>query len=312
MRTIENNGKTLIIALLVGIIALGAGIAVAHSDGTEIRITAMRHDDGRIEFAVQERDGEGWGERVLPRSRFFPASGREGRWLSSTPITVGVVDTATSAATDLVVTDFEWETSTYAFSGGIRNVTGSAVVTNNTGALLTEWWAEMTCADAGNAKVAAAEPSGFAQPPLRDGESARVQFVDYGPSAIPTNCNLGFWGEVDLTAASSASGETPHLIVENFDWETVPYSHGQVPDITASVVVRNNTGETLSEWSAAMRCRDETDSIVAYDQITVNSWSGVGVLGVGESARLEFTDAWPQGTPANCEVSFRGRIELTH
>ncbi|MCY4615410.1 MAG: hypothetical protein OXC71_03340 [Chloroflexi bacterium] len=92
MTAIRDRGQTLIIALLVGVIALGAGIAVAHSDGTEIRITAMRHDDGRIEFAVQERDGEGWGERVLPRARFFPASGREGRWLSSTPIIVGVVE----------------------------------------------------------------------------------------------------------------------------------------------------------------------------------------------------------------------------
>ena len=73
MTTIGNRARTLIIALLVGVIALGAGIAVAHSDGTEIRITAMRLDDGRIEFAVQEREGEGWGERILPSSRFFPA-----------------------------------------------------------------------------------------------------------------------------------------------------------------------------------------------------------------------------------------------
>ena len=102
MTTIGNRARTLIIALLVGVIALGAGIAVAHSDGTEIRITAMRLDDGRIEFAVQEREGEEWGERVLPSSRFFPASGREGRWLNSTPITVGVVDeleTATATPT---------------------------------------------------------------------------------------------------------------------------------------------------------------------------------------------------------------------
>ena len=87
------TGTSFIMGLLVGALALGAGIAVAHNDGTEIRITAMRHEsDGRIEFAVQERDGESWGERVLPRARFFPASGREGRWLNSTPITVGVVE----------------------------------------------------------------------------------------------------------------------------------------------------------------------------------------------------------------------------
>ena len=89
MTTIRNRARTLIIAFLVGVIALGAGIAVAHNDGTEIRITAMRHDDGRVEFAVQEREGEGWGERVLPRARFFPTTS-EGRWLNSTPITVGL------------------------------------------------------------------------------------------------------------------------------------------------------------------------------------------------------------------------------
>ncbi|MCY4616379.1 MAG: hypothetical protein OXC71_08335 [Chloroflexi bacterium] len=104
MTAISQRAKTLIIAFLVGVIALGAGIAVAHNDGTEIRITAMRHDDGRIEFAVQERDGEGWGERILPRARFFPASGREGRWLNSTPITVGVVESLESAAVTVTPT----------------------------------------------------------------------------------------------------------------------------------------------------------------------------------------------------------------
>ena len=80
----------LLVALLVGAVALGAGVATAHDSGTEVRITAMRLDDGRIEFALQEREGEGWGERILPRGRFFPTTS-SGRWLNSTPITVGVV-----------------------------------------------------------------------------------------------------------------------------------------------------------------------------------------------------------------------------
>ena len=87
--------------LLFGAIAcvvLGAGtvlvtgVGLAHDGGTEVRITAMRHDDGRIEFALQERAGEEWSDRLLPRARFFPASGREGRWLVSTPFTVGVTE----------------------------------------------------------------------------------------------------------------------------------------------------------------------------------------------------------------------------
>ena len=316
MRLFGRTVTSFVMGLLVGVLALGVGMAVAHTDGTEIRITAMRHEsDGRIEFAVQERDGDEWGERVLPRARFFPASGREGRWLNSTPITVGVVDTATSTATtDLVVTGFEWEPITHAFDGRIREVTGWAVVTNNTGALLTGWSSEMTCFDAGNARAAAASAPGM-QPPLRHGESARVQLVDDRPEAVPAHCSLEFRGEVDLTAASSPSGSTgmPHLIVESLEWEPVIHPHTQMLDITASAVVRNNTDETLSVWSAAMHCRDANDSIVAYDHKTVSSGSGdKDALGVGESARLDFKDQWPQGTPADCEVSFRGRVELTY
>lgn len=41
MTTIKRNAKTIVIAFLVGIIALSAGVAVAHNDGTEIRITAI-------------------------------------------------------------------------------------------------------------------------------------------------------------------------------------------------------------------------------------------------------------------------------
>lgn len=82
----------LVCALLGAGIVLVTGVGFAQDGGTEVRITAMRHDDGRIEFALQERAGEGWSDRLLPRARFFPASGREGRWLVSTPLTVGVVE----------------------------------------------------------------------------------------------------------------------------------------------------------------------------------------------------------------------------
>ncbi len=96
------RGKTLFIGLLVAVIALGAGIAAAHDSGTEVRITAIRLGDGRIEVALQEREGSGWGGRILPERRFFLASGTTGRWLSSSPTTVGIVET-----TDLAVTNLE-------------------------------------------------------------------------------------------------------------------------------------------------------------------------------------------------------------
>ncbi len=95
------RGKTVVIGLLVAVIALGAGIAAAHDSGTEVRITAMRLENGRIEVALQEREGSGWGEHILPTRRFFPASGTTGRWLSSSPITVGMVETPDRAVTNL-------------------------------------------------------------------------------------------------------------------------------------------------------------------------------------------------------------------
>lgn len=80
-------------ALLGAGVVLVAGVGLAQGGGAEVRITAMRHaSDGRIEFALQEREGAGWSNRILPRARFFPASGREGRWLASTPITVGLTE----------------------------------------------------------------------------------------------------------------------------------------------------------------------------------------------------------------------------
>ena len=56
----------------------------------EVRITARRLGDGRVEFALQQRvDGE-WGGRILPPSRFFPADAAINRWLNSTPMIVSV------------------------------------------------------------------------------------------------------------------------------------------------------------------------------------------------------------------------------
>ena len=68
--------------------ALAAGAVYAASHSAEVRITARQLEDGRVEFALQQRvDGE-WGERQLPRSRFFPANVGHNRWLNSTPLTV--------------------------------------------------------------------------------------------------------------------------------------------------------------------------------------------------------------------------------
>lgn len=78
------------IVAALALAALAAGAVYAASYSAEVRITARQAEDGRIEFALQQKvDGE-WGERILPASRFFPADVGHNRWLNSTPITVSV------------------------------------------------------------------------------------------------------------------------------------------------------------------------------------------------------------------------------
>ncbi len=83
--------KNAALAVLLIIAAAGSAtmVAQAQSGGeVEIRITAQRLEDGRTEFALQQRDGDGWSDRIAPRSRFLPAEPPVDRWLVSTPVTV--------------------------------------------------------------------------------------------------------------------------------------------------------------------------------------------------------------------------------
>ena len=63
--------------------------------GVEVRVAAQLLADGRMEFALQEREAGGsWAERRLPSARFFPANADVGRWLSSSALTVRVFEAA--------------------------------------------------------------------------------------------------------------------------------------------------------------------------------------------------------------------------
>ena len=55
-----------------------------------LRVTAQKLADDRVEFAVQQRNGDTWGQRQLPARRFFPADAAVGRWLVSSPVTLNV------------------------------------------------------------------------------------------------------------------------------------------------------------------------------------------------------------------------------
>ena len=58
----------------------------------EVRIVARRVDDGRTEFALQQRlPDEEWSDRILPSARFFPETPGHDRWLVSSPIECATV-----------------------------------------------------------------------------------------------------------------------------------------------------------------------------------------------------------------------------
>ena len=61
-----------------------------------VRITARKQADGRIEFALQQRNNDSWGDRRLPRARFFPTTATPGRWLNSSPLTLTTTPTYTA------------------------------------------------------------------------------------------------------------------------------------------------------------------------------------------------------------------------
>ncbi len=69
-------------------IAAPAMLQTKSGGGAEVRITAQRLEDGRTEFALQQREGDGWSDRIAPRARFLPAEPPLDRWLVSTPVTI--------------------------------------------------------------------------------------------------------------------------------------------------------------------------------------------------------------------------------
>ena len=82
--------RRIAVLITVAAVLIAGGYALAHalSGEAEVRITAQRLADGRTEFALQQRTSGEWGERRLPRSRYFPAEASLGRWLNSTPIEI--------------------------------------------------------------------------------------------------------------------------------------------------------------------------------------------------------------------------------
>ena len=55
----------------------------------EVRIVARKLESGRVEFGLQQRQGDNsWSDRLLPSDRFFPTTARVGQWFGSSPLTL--------------------------------------------------------------------------------------------------------------------------------------------------------------------------------------------------------------------------------
>ena len=76
-------------AILAAGAVIGAAALVlidADGHGEQVRIAARQLEDGRVETALQIRDGGAWGGRIAPDRRYLPAGAASGKWLSSSPI----------------------------------------------------------------------------------------------------------------------------------------------------------------------------------------------------------------------------------
>ena len=84
-------------------LAFASTSASAQESGAELRISARRLDDNRLEFALRQREDGTWSERLLPQQRFFPADAATGQWLDSSALTIdsiGAVRISARVGTD--------------------------------------------------------------------------------------------------------------------------------------------------------------------------------------------------------------------
>ena len=76
-----------LVVLAVGL-AMATSTAGAQSSEAEVRIAAQRLDSGQLEFALQQRINDAWGERQRPDQHHFPADVTAGEWLDSAALAI--------------------------------------------------------------------------------------------------------------------------------------------------------------------------------------------------------------------------------
>ena len=80
-----------LVGLVIGVAALGAVWAATQIGTTDVRITAERLEDGRVELGLQQLDGDGaWGETQRPERRFLAADAEVGETLETDALTIEV------------------------------------------------------------------------------------------------------------------------------------------------------------------------------------------------------------------------------
>ena len=88
----------LALGALIGAAALGGVWAVGHGnedEDLEVRVAAVRLDDGRVEIGLQQRGDDGaWGETQRPELRFLAADSESGKVKYSSPVAFDLVTRA--------------------------------------------------------------------------------------------------------------------------------------------------------------------------------------------------------------------------
>ena len=90
VRTEGITFKIAAVALLLAAILIPTVLYATQGEGEslEARIAAFKHVNGDVEFALQVKEGNDWGERILPSSRTLGSDASTGKWLVSTPVSI--------------------------------------------------------------------------------------------------------------------------------------------------------------------------------------------------------------------------------
>ena len=89
------------LGVLIGAAALGAVWASQNGDGPEVRVSAERLEDGRVEIGLQQRGDDGqWSEIERPTRRFLAPDAPSGQVKFSSPVQIDLVTRAERVAAE--------------------------------------------------------------------------------------------------------------------------------------------------------------------------------------------------------------------